>query len=120
MKLPSTPVWRIEDIGPMYSIILGSPASHQISEEYRQQAIQIFSSVFESFTVSKAEGFFRGQSEDSLVFQVATPQPEKIHQLAAKLAAAFIQEGIGIVSPSSDLGAVFYSRLVPNPAILTD
>jgi hypothetical protein len=95
MDLSSSTPWRIENIGPMYSVILGYPPSHRISEEYRQQAIQVCSSIFESFTVSKVDGFFRGQAEDSLVFQVATPHPEKIDQLAAHLAATFDQEGVG-------------------------
>jgi hypothetical protein len=121
MNFPSTPSWRIEEIGPIYSIILGSPTSRQISEEYQQQAIQVCSSFFESFTVTKANGYFRGQAEDSLVFQVATAQPEKIDQLAAQLVAVFDQEGVGIVRASSrDSGTAIYTRLLPIKAISTD
>lgn len=72
MSLPAPHAYRLEEIGPMYSIILGYPASGRISDEYRQQAVQLCASVFTSFTVTRAEGHFRGEREDSLVFQVAT------------------------------------------------
>lgn len=120
MSLPATHPYRVEDIGPMYSIIVGSPVSGQISDECRQQAIQLCAAVFDSFTVSRAEGYFRGKSEDSLVFQVATQEPEKITHLAAQLADVFHQEGVGIVRPSShDASPLVYSRVLPNKPILT-
>lgn len=117
MSLPAPHAYRLEEIGLMYSIILGSPASGRISDEYRQQAVQLCASVFASFTVSTAEGYFRGQREDTLVFQVATLEPEKIKALAAQLAAVFDQDGVGIVCPSAqDSHAAVYSRVLPNRA----
>ena len=99
----------------MYSIILGSPASGRICDEYRQQAVQLCAAVFASFTVSTAEGYVRGQREDSLVFQVATRELEKVKDLAAQLAAVFGQDGVGIVCPSAqDLQAAVYSRVLPH------
>lgn len=121
MSLPATPQYRVEDIGPMYSIILGSPASGQISDAYRQQAVQLCAAIFASFTVSRAEGFFRGQGEDSLVFQVATREPEKVTHLAAQLSSAFCQDGIGVLRPSShDAASMVYSRVIPIKRSLTD
>ena len=115
MNLPAPPAYQLEKIGPMYSIILGSPASGWISDEYRQQAVQLCAAVFASFTVSRAEGYFRGQREDSLVFQVATREPEKVNGLAAQLAAVFGQDGVGIVRPSAqDSRAAVYSRVLLN------
>lgn len=117
--LPPRP-YRIEDIGPIYSIILGSPASGQISEEYRQQAVQLCAAVFISFTVSRAEGFFRGQREDSLVFQIATREPDKVTDLAAQLANAFCQDGVGVLRPfSHDATPMIYSRVIPIKQNLT-
>jgi hypothetical protein len=113
MSLPAPHAYRLEEIGPLYSIILGSPASGRVSDEYRQQAVQLCAAVFTSFTVSTAEGYFRGQREDSLVFQVATREPEKVKGLAAQLAAVFDQDGVGIVCPSAqDSQAAVYSRVV--------
>lgn len=121
MSLPATPPYRVEDIGPMYSIILGSPASGQISNEYREQAVQLCAAVFISFTVSRSEGFFRGQREDSLVFQVATREPEKVTHLAAQLASAFCQDGVGVLRPTSqDAAPMVYSRVIPIKQSLTD
>ena len=115
MILPAPHAYRLEDIGPMYSIILGSPASGRISDEYRQQAVQLCAAVFASFTVTRAEGYFRGQREDSLVFQVATREPEKVKGLAAQLAAFFVQDGVGIVCPSAqDSREAVYSRVLLN------
>ena len=99
----------------MYSIILGSPASGRICDEYRQQAVQLCAAVFASFTVSKAEGYYRGQREDSLVFHVATQELEKVKDLAAQLAAVFGQDGVGIVCPSAqNSNAAVYSRVLPH------
>ena len=113
MSLPAPHAYQLEEIGPLYSIILGSPASGRISDEYRKQAVQLCAAVFASFTVSRAEGYFRGQREDSLVFQVATREPEKVQGLAAQLAAVFDQDGVGIVCPSAqDLQAAVYSRVL--------
>lgn len=105
----------------MYSIILGSPASGRISAAYRQQAVQLCSAIFTSFTVSRTEGFFRGRREDSLVFQVATREPEKVTHLAAQLATAFCQDGVGVLRPSShDSASMVYSRVIPIKPSLTD
>ena len=115
MILPAPHAYRLEDIGPVYSIILGSPITGQISDEYRQQAVQLCATVFASFTVTRAEGYFRGQREDSLVFQVATREPEKVKGLAAQLAAFFVQDGVGIVRPSAqDSREAVYSRVLLN------
>lgn len=115
MSLPAPPAYRLEDIGPMYSIVLGSPASGRISDEYCEQAVQLCAGVFASFTVNRAEGYFRGQREDSLVFQVATREPEKVNGLAVQLAAAFDQDGVGTIRPSAqDSRAMVYSRVLLN------
>ncbi len=107
--------YRIEDVGPMYSIIVGAPASGQISRESYQQAIDLFATVFESFTVIKSDGCFKGKLEDSLLFQVATQEPLKVIQLAAQLAKVFDQEGVGIVRPANFEGvSTVYSRVIPN------
>ena len=121
MTLPAPPAYRLEEIGPLYSLILGSPASGRISEAYRQQAVQLCAAVFASFTVSTAQGYFRGQREDTLVFQVATAEPEKVEALAAQLAAVFGQDGVGMVGPSApDLQAAVYSRVVRHRPAATD
>ena len=75
--------------------------------------MQLCAAVFASFTVSTAQGYFRGQHEDTLVFQVATREPEKVKALAAQLAAVFDQDGVGMVGPlAPDSQASVYSRVV--------
>ena len=97
----------------MYSIVLGSPASGRISDEYHQQAVQLCAAVFASFTVNTAEGYFRGKREDSLVFLIATRETEKVKGLAAQMAAVFDQDGVGIVCPSAQHShAAVYSRVL--------
>ncbi len=108
--------YRIKDIGPLCSIILGSPASGQITNAYREQAIALCAAAFDSFTVIKSEGFFKGTREDSLIFHLATQEPDKVIKLAAQLAEVFGQEGVGIMRPAGP-GSSFpcYSRVIPNP-----
>lgn len=120
MSLPTTLRYRVEDIGPMYSIILGSAASGQISDAYREQAIALCAAAFDSFTVIKSEGFFKGAREKSLIFQFATQEPDKVIRLAAQLAEVFNQEGVGIMRPAGP-GASYtgYSRVIPNRPITT-
>jgi hypothetical protein len=121
MSLPAAGAYRIEDIGPVYSIILGSPVSGRISVEYRQQAIALCASAFESFTVIRSDGFFRGKLEESLLFKIATQEPERLTDLAAQLAVAFDQDGVGFLRPASPVsGAPVYSRVIPNRPVMTD
>lgn len=98
----------------MYSIIMGSPVSGQITDAYREQAIAICAAAFDSFTVIKSEGFFNGAREESLIFQLATQEPDKVIKLAAQLAEVFDQEGIGIVRPvGPGTSYTGYSRVIP-------
>ena len=120
MSPPITRSYRIEDIGPVYSVILGSPVSSQISDEYRLQAIGICAAVFDSFTVIESQGYFKGKLEDSLMFKIATQEPQKVIDLAAQLAVAFNQEGVGILRPGTLMaGSPVYSRVIPDRSVMT-
>ena len=96
MSLAETSSYRIEDIGPLYSLVLGSPRSGRITEAYHEQAIALCATAFDSFTVIKSEGYFKGAREESLMFQVATKNQDKVIKLAAQLAEVFDQEGVGV------------------------
>lgn len=104
----------------MYSIILGSTVSGQINDTYREQAIAICAAAFDSFTVIKSEGFFKGAREESLIFLLATQEPDKVIKLAAQLAEVFDQEGVGVVRPAGP-GTSYtgYSRVLPNRPNMT-
>jgi hypothetical protein len=116
----STISYRVENIGPMYSIILGSPTSGQITDVYREQAIAICAAAFGSFTVTKSEGFFKGAREESLIFDVATQEPDKVLKLAAQLAEVFDQDGVGVVRPAGPgTSYIGYSRVIPNRPVTT-
>ena len=120
MSLPTTGSYRIEDIGPVYSLILGSPISGQISDEYRQQAIELCAAAFDSFTVIKSDGYFKGKLEDSLMFKIATQEPQKVIGFAAQLAVVFKQEGVGLLRPASLMtGASVYSRVIPDRPVMS-
>lgn len=120
MSLPTTGSYRIEDIGPVYGLILGSPVSGQISDEYRLQAIDLCAAAFDSFTVIKSDGYFKGKREDSLMFKIATQEPQKVIALAAQLAVVFKQEGVGILRPASLFaGSTVYSRVIPDRAVMS-
>ena len=81
MNLSFPPAYRLEEVGPTHSIVLGFPASGRICEEYRQQAVQMCAAVFASFTVSTEEAISGGLREDSPVFQVATRWCYKVLRL---------------------------------------
>ena len=120
MSQPTSLPYRVEDIGPMYSIILGSPASGQISVEYREQAIALCAAAFDSFTIVKSEGFFKGTREESLMIQVATQEPDKVIVLAAQLAEVFAQDGVGVVRPvGPETSYMGYSRVIPTRPSMT-
>lgn len=115
MSVLAARTYRIENIGPVYSIILGSPVSGQITDAYREQAIVLCAAAFESFTVIKSEGCFKWMREESLMFQVATQEPDKVLKLAAQLAEVFDQEGVGVVRPTGPGTChMGYSRVIPN------
>lgn len=120
MSLPTTRSYQIEDIGPVYSIILGSPVSGRISDEYRQQAIELCAAAFDSFTVIESDGYFKGKLEESLIFRIATLESEKVIKLAAQLAVVFNQDGVGILRPASPMArSMVYSRVIPDRPIMT-
>jgi hypothetical protein len=115
MSLPTARACRIEAIGPVYDIILGSPVSGRISDEYRQRAIELCAATFDSFTVIRSDGYFKGKLEESLLFKIATLEPEKVTDLAAQLAVVFDQDGVGLLQPASPVAASqVYSRVIPN------
>lgn len=115
MILAETSSYQIEDIGPLYSLVLGSPRSGRITAAHRDQAIALCAASFDSFTFFMSEGYFKGAREESLMFQVATKEQDKVIKLAAQLAEVFDQEGVGIVRPVGP-GASYmgYSRVIPN------
>ena len=115
MSLAETSSYRIEDIGPFYSLVLGSPISGGITDAYREQAIALCAASFDSFTFFKSEGYFKGAREESLMFQVATKEQDKVIKLAAQLAKVFDQEGVGVVRPADPrTSCMGYSRVIPN------
>lgn len=110
----ATCAFQIKDIGVMYSVILGSPASGRISDAYRQQAIELCSAAFDSFTVIKSDGYFKGKMEESLTFKIATTEQENVFNFAAQLAGVFHQEGVGVLRPDGlTTGTMIYSRVIP-------
>ena len=62
----------------------------------KDQAIEIISARFPSFTVSDGTGFFRGEKERVLVVNIATANPQEVADCAEIVRTALNQEGVGI------------------------
>jgi len=103
-------ICKIEEIGSIYSIYLGSPAKGHIDEDYQQAAMNECALFFQEFTVTRATGVFRGKTEDTLIFHIATSHSEKIIELSGHLCKRFCQDGIGVGHPTSQ--GSFYIRVV--------
>lgn len=81
-----------------FSIYLGSrsPAAKLDAGE-RDGVIKRVGSVFPSFSLIDAEGYFQTKAEETLVIQVATDQPRRILQLANDLRCFLNQDGVGVL-----------------------
>lgn len=81
----------------LFTIYLGSPSPRaRLLPDERFGIIKRVSHHFDSFTISEAEGFFRGESEDTLLISAATGEPEKVLDLAMELLEYTGQQGVGV------------------------
>jgi hypothetical protein len=90
----------------VYQLHIGSDArTNRISADVEKQICQTVSKVFESFTVLRGRGFFRGTEEDVLIIKIATTDEEMVWDLAQSLRKSLHQDGIGVESDGDYLRA---------------
>jgi hypothetical protein len=81
----------------LFTIYLGSPSPRARLLPTEEFGIRTrVARYFESFTLSKAEGFFRGQTEDTLLISAATAAPARVLELATELLEYTRQQGVGV------------------------
>jgi len=81
----------------LFTIYLGSPSPRARLLPTEELGIRIrVARYFESFTLSKAEGFFQGNAEDTLLISAATDDPARVIELATELLKYTRQKGVGV------------------------
>lgn len=82
--------------GPVYSLYVGSRDGNAFSDGDRLEVTDLVSTIFESFTVLDADGFYQGRSVATLVIKIATDNDEIITELARQLGRKLNQQFIGV------------------------
>lgn len=81
----------------LFTIHLGSPAPRARLLPTEELGIRMRTAqFFDSFTIIRAEGLSRSQSEDTHLISAATRDPAKVVKLALELMQFTAQEGVGI------------------------
>lgn len=79
----------------LFKLYIGS--SNETGELEKDKAIKIASSVFDGFTASDADGYWKGKQERSMILEIETKDRPKILGLIKKLTEGLNQEAIGLV-----------------------
>jgi len=87
---------NIIDQIPVHSLYVGSRGGSPFSAADRQEVIKIASASFDSFTVSDADGFFKGRSVATLIIKIATDDSASVVALGHGLGRLLDQEAIGL------------------------
>jgi hypothetical protein len=77
----------------LFTLYLGSQDGQKPAA---QEVLALAGQRFESFTLSEAQGVFRGTREPMWLIRIATDNPESLLQLAAELRQRWHQDGVGI------------------------
>ncbi len=80
----------------VYKLYIGLSQGNHAKAVNRDQIIAIISRSIASFTVSDAQGIFRGKSEDTLLVTIAHVSCQYIKNLAYYLCVQLHQDGIGL------------------------
>jgi hypothetical protein len=94
----------------MHYACLGARSGGRIDSAHEETAIDARRALFPSFSVSRAMGVFKGKTEETLIFYIATADAAKITDLAIRLRERIDQDGVGVIRPTSQSG--FYSRVI--------
>ena len=91
-----------QEWGPMisdrsfFTLYLGNRNGQDFSKIDREKAFEIVCSRFPSFTVLSGEGYYKGKSLPTLIFQIATKDRYALEQLCDELCLQFDQKWIGV------------------------
>ena len=80
----------------VYQLHIGSGATQKLSADEEVRICAQISRSFESFTVLRGRGYFRGRPEDMLIVKIATTDEEAVWQLAHMLRKDLNQDGVGV------------------------
>ena len=90
---------RIRDPRDMrhFTLFVGShPESGKIDDRQYEDIRTRVGACFPGFTIQRAEGCFRAETEDTLLVHISTRETDKVLHLAHELRSALDQFGIGI------------------------
>lgn len=85
-----------DSVVPVYSLFLGSEGGAAWQQSDRDTVFVEASRLFESFTVSDADGCYRGRPVPTLVLRIGTSDRERVMRLAGALGQLTKQKEIGV------------------------
>ena len=91
----------------MHTLFIGSPRGLPFTQEGRSLVVRETADRFPAFTVSDAEGFFRGRSVATLLVRLASDDSGAVRRLAAHLGRVLHQKEIGM-----EMAGVFRTIMV--------
>jgi len=103
-------IYEVNEIAPIHYVYLGSSVDGQIDAVHEQIAVNECARFFQEFTVTRATGMLRGESEETLILHIATKHTEKVTEFSATLCNRFGQDGVGMILPTAQGG--IYCRVV--------
>lgn len=104
--------YSVERIGPLHSVYVGSGRTGTLSDADKEEILATCAARFTSFTCLPAQGYFRGQPEQTLVIQIASSSPNEVIHFAYDIALLRSQLGVGVASSDAN-GITVYQRIIP-------
>jgi hypothetical protein len=81
---------------PVRTLYVGSRDGNPFPANDRKDVMDAIASAFDSFTVTDAEGYYRGKCVATLVIKIATDDLQAITALAERIGRQLGQQSIGI------------------------
>ena len=79
-----------------HTLYVGSRDGNAFSTSDRNEVLDAIASAFDSFTVTDAEGYYRGKCVATLVIKIATDDLQAITELAERVGRQLGQQSVGI------------------------
>lgn len=78
----------------LFRLYIGSNnTTHKLETAKAKSVVNRF---FEGYTISKAEGLWKGQTEKSMMIDIETDKPEAITALSKELCKELQQQAVGV------------------------
>jgi hypothetical protein len=81
---------------PVRTLYVGSRDGNTFPANDRKDVLDAIASAFDSFTVTDAEGYYRGKYVATLVIKIATDDLQAITVLAERVGRQLGQQSVGI------------------------